>query len=158
MTNLLKLCVLEIGYLEIIWDLWFGYWNLEKGIIMARIAGVDLPKDKRVEIALTYIYGIAKPSSNKILGKANIHKDTKVNKLTEAEVVRIRDIIEQEYKVEGDLRRDVATNIKRLMDIGSYRGLRHRKSLPVHGQRTHTNARTRKGPRRAIIGKKKEKE
>jgi small subunit ribosomal protein S13 len=125
---------------------------------MARIAGVDLPKDKRVEIALTYIYGIGRPSSDKILEKANIHKDTKVNKLTEAEVVRIRDIIEQEYKVEGDLRRDVATNIKRLMDIGSYRGLRHRKSLPLHGQRTHTNARTRKGPRRAIIGKKKEKE
>jgi small subunit ribosomal protein S13 len=129
-----------------------------KELIMARIAGVDLPKDKRVEIALTYIYGIGRPSSNKILEKANIHKDCKVNKLTEAEVVRIRDIIEQEYKVEGDLRRDVATNIKRLMDIGSYRGLRHRKSLPVHGQRTHTNARTRKGPRRAIIGKKKEKE
>jgi small subunit ribosomal protein S13 len=125
---------------------------------MARIAGVDLPKDKRVEIALTYIYGIGRPSSNKILEKANIHKDTKVHKLTEAEVVRIRDIIEQEYKVEGDLRRDLATNIKRLMDIGSYRGLRHRKSLPVRGQRTHTNARTRKGPRRAIIGKKKEKE
>jgi small subunit ribosomal protein S13 len=125
---------------------------------MARISGVDLPKDKRVEIALTYIYGIGRPSSNKILEQANIPKHTKVNKLTEAEVVRIRDIIEQEYKVEGDLRRDVATNIKRLMDIGSYRGLRHRKSLPVHGQRTHTNARTRKGPRRAIIGKKKEKE
>jgi small subunit ribosomal protein S13 len=125
---------------------------------MARIAGIDLPKDKRVEIALTYIYGIGRPSSNKILKKADIHKDTKVNKLTETEVVRIRDILEQEYKVEGDLRRDVATNIKRLMDIGSYRGLRHRKSLPVHGQRTHTNARTRKGPRRAIIGKKKEKE
>jgi len=123
---------------------------------MARIAGVDLPKDKRVEIALTYIYGIGRPSSNKILEKANINKDTKVNKLTETEVVHIRDIIEQEYKVEGDLRRDVATNVKRLMDIGSYRGLRHRKSLPVHGQRTHTNARTRKGPRRAIIGKKKE--
>jgi small subunit ribosomal protein S13 len=123
---------------------------------MARIAGVDLPKDKRVEVALTYIYGIGRPSSNKILEKANINKDTKVNKLTETEVVHIRDIIEQEYKVEGDLRRDVATNIKRLMDIGSYRGLRHRKSLPVHGQRTHTNARTRKGPRRAIIGKKKE--
>jgi small subunit ribosomal protein S13 len=125
---------------------------------MARIAGVDLPKDKRVEIALTYIYGIARSSSNKILEKANINKDTKVNKLTETEVVRIRDIIEQEFKVEGDLRRDVATNIKRLMDIGSYRGLRHRKSLPLRGQRTHTNARTRKGPRRAIIGKKKEKE
>ena len=125
---------------------------------MARIAGIDLPKDKRVEIALTYILGIGRPSSNKILEKANINKDTKVSKLTEAEVVRIRDILEQEYKVEGDLRRDVATDIKRLMDIGSYRGLRHRKSLPVHGQRTHTNARTRKGPRRAIIGKKKEKE
>jgi len=125
---------------------------------MARIAGVDLPKDKRVEIALTYIFGIGRPSSNEILEKANIHKDTKVNKLTEAEVVRIREIIEQEYKVEGDLRRDVATNIKRLMDIGSYRGLRHRKSLPLRGQRTHTNARTRKGPRRAIVGKKKEKE
>jgi small subunit ribosomal protein S13 len=125
---------------------------------MARIAGVDLPKDKRVEVALTYIYGIARPSANKILEKANINKDTKVNKLTEAEVVRIRDIIDQEYKVEGDLRRDVAINIKRLMDIGSYRGLRHRKSLPLRGQRTHTNARTRKGPRRAIIGKKKEKE
>jgi len=125
---------------------------------MARIAGVDLPKDKRVEIALTYIHGIGRPSSDKILEKANINKDTKVNKLTEAEVVHIRDIIEQEYKVEEDLRRDVATNVKRLMDIGSYRGLRHRKSLPVHGQRTHTNARTRKGPRRAIIGKKKEKE
>jgi small subunit ribosomal protein S13 len=129
-----------------------------KELIMARIAGVDLPKDKRVEIALTYIYGIGRPSSNGILEKANIDKNTKVNKLTEAEVVRIREIIEQEYKVEGDLRRDVATNIKRLMDIGSYRGLRHRKSLPLRGQRTHTNARTRKGPRRAIVGKKKEKE
>jgi small subunit ribosomal protein S13 len=125
---------------------------------MARIAGIDLPKDKRVEIALTYIHGIGRPSSNKILEKANINKDTKVSKLTETEVVRIRDIIEQEFKVEGDLRREVGTNIKRLMDIGSYRGLRHRKSMPVHGQRTHTNARTRKGPRRAIIGKKKEKE
>ncbi len=124
---------------------------------MARIAGVDLPKDKRIEIALTYIYGIGRPSANKILEKAGIDKDTKVNRLTESEVVRIRDIIEQEYKVEGDLRREVTTNIKRLMDIGSYRGLRHRKSLPVRGQRTHTNARTRKGPRRAIIGKKKEK-
>ena len=125
---------------------------------MARIAGVDLPRDKRVEVALTYVYGIGRPSANKILGKANVNKDTQVNKLTETEVVRIRDIIDQEYKVEGDLRRDVATNIKRLMDIGSYRGLRHRKSLPVHGQRTHTNARTRKGPRRAVMGRKKEKE
>jgi len=123
---------------------------------MARIAGVDLPKDKRIEIGLTYIYGIGRPSANKILQKADISKDTRVGQLTEAEVVRLRDILEQEYKVEGDLRRDVTINIKRLMDIGSYRGLRHRKSLPVHGQRTHTNARTRKGPRRAIIGKKKE--
>jgi len=125
---------------------------------MARIAGVDLPKDKRIEIGLTYIYGIGRPSANKILEKANINKDTRVSQLTEAEVVRLREILEQEYKVEGDLRREVVTNIKRLMDIGSYRGLRHRKSLPVRGQRTHTNARTRKGPRRAIIGKKKEKE
>jgi small subunit ribosomal protein S13 len=125
---------------------------------MARIAGVDLPRDKRVEIALTYIYGIGRPSSSKILAKAGIDKDTKVNKLSETEVVHLRDLIEQEYKVEGDLRRDVTTNIKRLMDIGSYRGLRHRKSLPLRGQRTHTNARTRKGPRRALIGKKKEKE
>jgi len=125
---------------------------------VARIAGVDLPRDKRVEIALTYIYGIGRPSANKILEKTEIHKDTKVNKLTESEVVRLRDVIEQEYKVEGDLRRDVTTNIKRLMDIGSYRGLRHRKSLPLRGQRTHTNARTRKGPRRAVMGKKKEKE
>ncbi|MFB3886853.1 MAG: 30S ribosomal protein S13 [Thermodesulfobacteriota bacterium] len=125
---------------------------------MARIAGVDLPRDKRVEVALTYIYGIGRSSANKILEKATINKDTRVNKLTEAEVVRIREIIDQEYKVEGDLRRDVTTDIKRLMDIGSYRGLRHRKSLPVHGQRTHTNARTRKGPRRAIVSKKKEKE
>jgi len=125
---------------------------------MARIAGVDLPRDKRVEVALTYIYGIGRPSSNKILEKANIDKNTRVNKLSETEVVRIRDLIDQEYKVEGDLRREVTTNIKRFMDIGSYRGLRHRKSLPVHGQRTHTNARMRKGPRRAIIGKKKEKE
>jgi len=125
---------------------------------MARLAGVDLPNDKRIEVALTYIYGIGRPSANKILEKANINKDTRVNQLTEAEVVRLRDILEREHKVEGDLKREVAMNIKRLMDIGSYRGLRHRKSLPVHGQRTHTNARTRKGPRRAIIGKKKEKE
>ena len=125
---------------------------------MARIAGVDLPKDKRIEIALTYIFGIGRPSANRILEKANIHRDTKVNQLSEPEVVRLRDILDQEYKVEGDLRRAIATDIKRLMDIGSYRGLRHRKSLPVHGQRTHTNARTRKGPRRAVMGKKKEKE
>jgi small subunit ribosomal protein S13 len=125
---------------------------------MARIAGVDLPKDKRIEIALTYIYGIGRPSANKILQKANINKDTKVSHLSEPEVVRLRDILDQDCKVEGDLRRDISTDIKRLMDIGSYRGLRHRKSLPVHGQRTHTNARTRKGPRRAVMGRKKEKE
>jgi small subunit ribosomal protein S13 len=125
---------------------------------MARIAGVDLPRDRRVEIGLTYIYGIGRSSAGKILEKAKIDKDVKVGQLSETDVVRLRDIIEQEYKVEGDLRRDVGTDIKRLMDIGSYRGLRHRKSLPVHGQRTHTNARTRKGPRRAIVGRKKEKE
>jgi len=125
---------------------------------VARIAGVDLPREKRIEVALTYIYGIGRPSANKILEETGINRDTKVNKLSEAEVVQLRDVIEREYKVEGDLRRDVTTNIKRLMDIGSYRGLRHRKSLPLRGQRTHTNARTRKGPRRAIMGKKKEKE
>jgi small subunit ribosomal protein S13 len=125
---------------------------------MARIAGIDLPKDKRVEIGLTYIYGIGRSSAGKILEKANINKDTKIHQLTETEVARLRDILEQDYKVEGDLRRELATNIKRLMDIGCYRGLRHRRSLPVRGQRTHTNARTRKGPRRAIVGKKKEKE
>jgi small subunit ribosomal protein S13 len=129
-----------------------------KELTMARIAGVDLPKDKRIEIALTYIYGIGRPSANKILQKANVNRDIKVNKLTESEIIHLRDIIDQELRVEGDLRREVATHIKRLMDIGSYRGLRHRRSLPVHGQRTHTNARTRKGPRRAIVGKKKEKE
>ena len=125
---------------------------------MARIAGVDLPQNKRIEIALTYIYGIGRPSANKILEKANINKDTKVSQLSEPEVVRLRDILDQDFKVEGDLRREIATDIKRLMDIGSYRGLRHRKSLPLRGQRTHTNARTRKGPRRAVMGRKKEKE
>ena len=125
---------------------------------MARIAGVDLPKDKRIEIALTYIYGIGRPSANKILQKANVNRDIKVNKLTESEIIHLRDIIDQELRVEGDLRREVATHIKRLMDIGSYRGLRHRRSLPVHGQRTHPKGRRRKGPRGAIVGKKKEKE
>jgi small subunit ribosomal protein S13 len=123
---------------------------------VARIAGVDLPKEKRVEIALTYIYGIGKSSANKILQKAGVDKDIKVSKMTEAEVIKVREVLDQDFKVEGDLRREVATNIKRLMDIGSYRGFRHRKGLPVRGQRTHTNARTRKGPRRAIVGKKKE--
>lgn len=122
---------------------------------MARIAGVDLPKDKRIEIALTYIFGIGRSTSQKILAESQVNLDTKVNQLTESEVVKIREAIERGYKVEGDLRRDVATNIKRLMDIGSYRGLRHRKGLPVRGQRTHTNARTRKGPKRAVMGKRK---
>ena len=122
---------------------------------MARIAGVDLPRDKRIEIALTYIYGIGRSSSLKILAETQVNVDTKVDQLTESDVVRIRDVLERQYKVEGELRREVAMNIKRLMDIGSYRGLRHRKSLPVHGQRTHTNARTRKGPRRAVMGKRR---
>jgi len=122
---------------------------------MARIAGVDLPRDKRIEIALTYIYGVGRSSSQKILAETEVSLDTKVDQLTESEVVKIREVIERQYKVEGDLRREVAMNIKRLMDIGSYKGLRHRKSLPVRGQRTHTNARTRKGPRRAVMGKRK---
>ena len=122
---------------------------------MARIAGVDLPRDKRIEIALTYIYGIGRSSSRKILTETQVNADAKVGQLTESEVVKIREAIERQYKVEGDLRREMAMNIKRLMDIGSYRGLRHRKSLPVRGQRTHTNARTRKGPRRTIMGKRK---
>ncbi len=122
---------------------------------MARIAGVDLPKDKRIEIALTYIYGIGRTSAQRILSEANVDFDTRVNQLKESDVVSIREIIDRKQKVEGDLRREVAMNIKRLMDIGNYRGLRHRKGLPARGQRTHTNARTRKGPRRAIIGKKR---
>ena len=122
---------------------------------MARIAGVDLPRDKRIEIALTYIYGIGRSLSRKILTETQVNADAKVGQLTESEVVRIREAIERQYKIEGELRRDVAMNIKRLMDIGSYRGLRHRKSLPVRGQRTHTNARTRKGPRRTVMGKRK---
>jgi small subunit ribosomal protein S13 len=122
---------------------------------LARIAGVDLPRDKRIEIALTYIYGIGRSSSLKILAETQVNAETKVGQLTESEVVKIRDVIERQHKVEGELRREVAMNIKRLMDIGSYRGLRHRKSLPARGQRTHTNARTRKGPRRAVMGKRK---
>ncbi len=122
---------------------------------MARIAGVDLPRNKRVEIALTYLFGIGRPLSNEILAQANVDKEKKSDDLSDDEVVRIRQVIDQQYKVEGDLRRDVALNIKRHMDLGTYRGLRHRRNLPVHGQRTHSNARTRKGPRRAIAGKKK---
>jgi len=120
-----------------------------------RIAGVDLPKDKRVEISLTYIYGIGRSASQKILNEAGIEWDKKAGALSESEVVKIRGIIDNTFKVEGELRREVAMNIKGLMDLGSYRGLRHRRSLPVRGQRTHTNARTRKGPRRGVAGKKK---
>jgi len=122
---------------------------------MARIAGVDLPRNKRVEIALTYLFGIGRPLSSEILEKAGIDKNKKSDDLNDDEVVKLRQVIDQQYKVEGDLRRDVAMNIKRHMDLGTYRGLRHRRNLPVHGQRTHSNARTRKGPRRAIAGKKK---
>jgi small subunit ribosomal protein S13 len=122
---------------------------------MARIAGVDLPKEKRVEIGLTYIYGIGLPSSHKILKETGVNPDTRVRDLTEEEVNALRDHINKNFKVEGDLRRDIALSIKRLIEIGTYRGLRHRKSLPVRGQRTKTNARTRKGPKRAIGAKKK---
>ena len=122
---------------------------------MARIAGVDLPRDKRVEIALTYIYGIGRSSSRKILAQTGINPDTRVKDLTEEEVAKIREVINKSYKVEGDLRREVSMSIKRLMDIGCYRGLRHRRGLPVRGQRTKTNARTRKGPRRIIAAKMK---
>jgi small subunit ribosomal protein S13 len=125
---------------------------------MARIAGIDLPRDKRVEIGLTAIYGIGRASALKILQQAKVDPGTRVKALQEAEVVRLRELIDRECKVEGDLRREVAMNIKRLMDIGCYRGLRHRRGLPVRGQRTHTNAKTRKGPNRRSIGaKKKEK-
>jgi small subunit ribosomal protein S13 len=121
---------------------------------MARIAGVDLPRNKRAEIALTYIYGIGRSSAKKILDSLTIDLGKKVEELSDDEVVKLRQLIDAQYKVEGDLRREVAMNVKRFIDLGSYRGLRHRKNLPVHGQRTHTNARTRKGPRRAIAGKK----
>jgi small subunit ribosomal protein S13 len=124
---------------------------------MARIAGVDIPRDKRVEVSLTYIYGIGRSTANKILKRAEINADTRVKDLTEQEVSRIREVLEGNYVVEGDLRRDVSMNIKRLMDIGTYRGLRHRRGLPVRGQRTRTNARSRKGPRRTVGSKKKAK-
>ena len=117
---------------------------------MARIAGIDIPKDKRAVIALTYIYGIGKSVSTEILKKAEVSEDIRMKDLTEDEVSRIRSIIDKEYEVEGDLRRDLNMSVKRLMDIGSYRGLRHRKGLPVRGQRSHTNARTRKGPRKTV--------
>ena len=122
---------------------------------MARIAGVDLPREKRVEIGLTYIYGIGKHTAKDILAKAEINPDTRVKDLTEDEAGRIRKIIEAEYAVEGDLRTEVSLNIKRLMEIGSYRGIRHRRGLPVRGQKTKTNARTRKGPKRTVSRKKK---
>lgn len=122
---------------------------------MARIAGVDLPRDKRVEIGLTYVYGIGRPSATKILAAAKVNPDTRCRDLTDEEVKRISEIIEKDYQVEGDLRREVAMNIKRLQEIGCYRGIRHRKGLPVRGQKTKTNARTRKGPKRTVAGKKK---
>ena len=121
---------------------------------MARISGVDLPKNKRIEIGLTYIYGIGRSCSNQILQKLKIDPDIRIDQLSEAEINSIRKVIDSEYKVEGELRTTVSMNIKRLMDLGSYRGLRHRKSLPVRGQRTSTNARTRKGPKRAAVKKK----
>ena len=124
---------------------------------MARISGVDLPREKRVEIGLTYIYGIGLTTSQQILRETGISPDTRVRDLTEEEVVRLREFIDRNLKVEGDLRREVSQNIKRLMEIGCYRGLRHRRGLPVRGQRTHTNARSRKGPRRQIGAKKKGK-
>ena len=121
---------------------------------MARIAGVDLPKEKRVEIGLTYIYGIGLTSSQKILTQTGVNPDTRVKDLTDAEVNSIRKVVDEEYKVEGDLRREIALNVKRLREIGCYRGLRHRRGLPVRGQRTKTNARTRKGPKKAVIKSK----
>ena len=122
---------------------------------MARIAGVNIPTNKRVEVALTYIHGIGDTFAKKICAKVAIPAERRVSQLTESEIIQIREVIDRDYVVEGDLRRDVAMNIKRLMDLGSYRGLRHRRGLPVRGQRTHTNARTRKGPAKAIAGKKK---
>jgi small subunit ribosomal protein S13 len=122
---------------------------------VARIAGIDLPRNKRVEIALTYIYGIGRTSATRVLKDAGVDPGTKTASLTDAEITSIRQAIDQTCKVEGDLRREISMNIKRLMDLGCYRGLRHRRSLPVRGQRTHTNARTRKGPRRSVVGKRK---
>ncbi len=122
---------------------------------MARISGVDLPREKRVEVGLTYIYGIGLATSQKILAETAVNPDTRIRDLTDDEVNRLREVIDRDYRVEGDLRREVAMNIKRLMDIGSYRGIRHRRGMPVRGQRTRTNARTRKGPKRGIGGRKK---
>jgi small subunit ribosomal protein S13 len=122
---------------------------------MARIAGVDLPREKRVEIGLTYIFGIGRPSAQKIVAETGISPDKRINQLSDEEVNLLRRVIDQKYRVEGALRSEISRNIKRLIDIGAYRGVRHRRGLPVRGQRTHTNARTKKGPRRAIAGKKK---
>ena len=122
---------------------------------MARIAGVDIPKDKQAWIALTYIYGVGRTNSREILQKAQVGAEIRMKDLTDEEVTRIRNVIDKEYEVEGDLRRNVTLNIKRLMDISSYRGLRHRRGLPVHGQRTHTNARTRKGPKKTVGARSK---
>lgn len=122
---------------------------------MARISGVDLPREKRVEIGLTYIYGIGRVSANRILAEAKVNPDTRVKDLTDEEIGRIRDVIDESQQVEGDLRREIAMNIKRLQEIGCYRGIRHRKGLPVRGQKTKTNARTRKGPKRTVANKKK---
>ena len=122
---------------------------------MARIAGVDIPRDKRVEVALTYIFGIGQTTSKQVLAQTRVSPDTRVKDLTEDEVARLREFIDRNYKVEGDLRREVDMNIKRLIEIGSYRGLRHRRNLPVHGQRTRTNARTRRGRPKTVAGKKK---
>lgn len=122
---------------------------------MARITGIDLPKNKRIEIALTYIYGIGRSAAQKILTESGVDFNTRTDNLTETEISKIREVIDKSYKVEGDLRKEVSMNIKRLMDLGCYRGLRHRKGLPCRGQRTKTNARTRKGPARTVAGKKK---
>lgn len=122
---------------------------------MARIAGVDLPRNKRIEVAMTYVYGIGRTSSQKILSSAGVDLNTRTDDLTEAELAKIREIVDADYRIEGDLRREVTMNIKRLMDLGCYRGLRHRKGLPCRGQKTKTNARTRKGPKKTVAGKKK---
>ncbi len=124
---------------------------------MARIAGVELPRGKRIEVALTYIFGIGRSSAQKILQKAGVDFDLKVDQLTDSELTKIRQIIDKEYKVEGDLKREISTNIKRLIDIGCYRGMRHVRGLPVRGQRTRTNARTRKGPRGSVLGRRKKR-
>ena len=122
---------------------------------MARIGGIDLPRNKRIEISLTYIHGVGRSLSKEICAKADVDLSTKTDHLSEAEVIKLREVIERDYRVEGDLRREVTQNIKMLMDIGCYRGLRHRRGLPVRGQRTHTNARTRKGPKKTVAGKRK---